>query len=214
MILIFPVGVRTTGQSSCDRVHRKDRGGRRRLSEDSLHIPGILPQNDGRSEEMESAVCGSAWRLQRADRIWLTIYRRKGQYVRYVPGYRCTADLVSFAVDIAKTGDMITPELKTAGNKLVWLRIEKDSYSLPVYAQVMDQYGKFHEDIQNGNIVSAYALDRHGMAAAVSKMAFGNGMGVKIEHNLDPREFFAPGFGDLIAEVPADKVGNLPLRIP
>ena len=102
--------------------------------------------------------------------------------------------LVSFAVDIAKTGDMITPELKTAGNKLVWLRIEKDSYSLPVYAQVMDQYGKFHEDIQNGNIVSAYALDRHGMAAAVSKMAFGNGMGVKIEHNLDPREFFAPGF--------------------
>lgn len=117
--------------------------------------------------------------------------------------------LVSFAVDIAKTGDMITPELKTAGNKLVWLRIEKDSYSLPVYAQVMDQYGKFHEDIQNGNIVSAYALDRHGMAAAVSKMAFGNGMGVKIEHNLVPREFFAPGFGDLIAEVPADKVGKL-----
>ena len=117
--------------------------------------------------------------------------------------------LVSFAVDIAKTGDMITPELKTAGNKLVWLRIEKDTYSLPVYAQVMDQYGKFHEDIQNGNIVSAYALDRHGMAAAVSKMAFGNGMGVKIEHNLDPREFFAPGFGDLIAEVPADKVGKL-----
>ncbi len=117
--------------------------------------------------------------------------------------------LVSFAVDIAKTGDMITPELKTASNKLVWLRIEKDSYSLPVYAQVMDQYGKFHEDIQNGNIVSAYALDRHGMAAAVSKMAFGNGMGVKIEHNLDPREFFAPGFGDLIAEVPADKVGKL-----
>ena len=117
--------------------------------------------------------------------------------------------LVSFAVDIAKTGDMITPELKTAGNKLVWLRIEKDSYSLPVYAQVMDQYGKFHEDIQNGNIVSAYALDRHGMAAAVSKMAFGNGMGVKIEHNLDPREFFAPGFGDLIAEVPVDKVGKL-----
>ena len=117
--------------------------------------------------------------------------------------------LVSFAVDIAKTGDMITPELKTAGNKLVWLRIEKDSYSLPVYAQVMEQYGKFHEDIQNGNIVSAYALDRHGMAAAVSKMAFGNGMGVKIEHNLDPREFFAPGFGDLIAEVPADKVGKL-----
>ena len=117
--------------------------------------------------------------------------------------------LVSFAVDIAKVGDIITPELKAAGNKLVWLRIEKDQYSLPVYSQVMDQYGKFREDIQNGNIVSAYALDRHGIAAAVSKMAFGNGMGVKIEHNVDPRDFFAPGFGDIIAEVPADKVGKL-----
>ena len=117
--------------------------------------------------------------------------------------------LVSFAVDIAKVGDIITPELKAAGNKLVWLRIEKDQYSLPVYSQVMDQYGKFREDIQNGNIVSAYALDRHGIVAAVSKMAFGNGMGVKIEHNVDPRDFFAPGFGDIIAEVPADKVGKL-----
>ena len=117
--------------------------------------------------------------------------------------------LVSFAVDIAKVGDIITPELKAAGNKLVWLRIEKDQYSLPVYSQIMDQYGKFREDIQNGNIVSAYALDRHGIAAAVSKMAFGNGMGVKIEHNVDPRDFFAPGFGDIIAEVPADKVGKL-----
>ena len=55
---------------------------------------------------------------------------------------------------------------------------------------------------RTGRVVSAYALDRHGIAAAVSKMAFGNGMGVKIEHNLDPRDFFAPAFGDIICEVP------------
>ena len=73
----------------------------------------------------------------------------------------------------------------------------------------MDQYEKLHNDIQNGKVVSAYALDRHGIAAAVSKMAFGNAFGVKIEHNLDPRDFFAPGFGDIIMEVPAEKVGEL-----
>ena len=117
--------------------------------------------------------------------------------------------LVSFAVDIAKQQDIITPELKTAGNKLVWLRIDKDSYSLPVYDKVMEQYGKFKEDIQNGRIVSAYALDRHGVIAAVSKMAFGNGMGVKLLHNLDARELFAPAFGDIVAEVPADMLGGL-----
>ena len=117
--------------------------------------------------------------------------------------------LVSFAVDVAKIQDVITPELKKAGNKLVWLRAPKDQYDLPDYAGIMDQYEKLHKDMQDGKVVSAYALDRHGIAAAVAKMAFGNGMGVKIEHNLDPRDFFAPGFGDIILEVPADKVGEL-----
>ena len=117
--------------------------------------------------------------------------------------------LVSFAVDVAKLQDVITPELKKAGNKLVWLRAPKDQYDLPDYAGIMDQYEKLHNDMQAKKVVSAYALDRHGIAAAVSKMAFGNGMGVKIEHNLDPRDFFAPGFGNLILEVPDGKVGEL-----
>ena len=117
--------------------------------------------------------------------------------------------LVSFAVDMAEKKDIITPELKKAGNKLVWLRIERDDYELPVYDKVLEQYGKFTDDIRNGRIISAYALDRHGVIAAVSKMAFGNGMGVKLEHNLDPRDLFAPAFGDIIAEVPDGQVGNL-----
>ena len=117
--------------------------------------------------------------------------------------------LVSFAVDVAKVNDVITPELKKAGSKLVWLRAPKDSYDLPDYPALMEQYDKLHQDIQAGRVISAYALDRHGIAAAVSKMAFGNGMGVKIEHNLDPRDFFAPAFGDIICEVPDGKVGEL-----
>ena len=117
--------------------------------------------------------------------------------------------LVSFAVDVAKVKDVITPEFKKAGSRLVWLRAPKDSYDLPDYPALMEQYDKLHQDIQAGRVISAYALDRHGIAAAVSKMAFGNGMGVKIEHNLDPRDFFAPAFGDIICEVPDGKVGEL-----
>ena len=117
--------------------------------------------------------------------------------------------LVSFAVDVAKLQDVITPELKKDGNKLVWLRAPKDQYDLPDYTGIMEQYEKLHNDMQAGKVVSAYALDRHGIAAAVSKMAFGNAMGVKIEHSLDTRDFFAPGFGDLVLEVPAEKVGQL-----
>ncbi|MGI6011828.1 MAG: phosphoribosylformylglycinamidine synthase [Ruminococcus sp.] len=117
--------------------------------------------------------------------------------------------LVSFAVDVAKQQDIITPELKEAGNRLVWIRLPKDEYDLPDYEKTMDLYDRLHQDMQAGRVVSAYALDRHGIAAAVSKMAFGNRMGVKIEHDLDPRDFFAPGFGDLLCEVKDGKVGEL-----
>ena len=117
--------------------------------------------------------------------------------------------LVSFAVDITSCRHIITTELKKAGNKLVLLRIDKDSYDLPDYAQAMDQYGKFFGDVKAGKIISAYALDGKGIIAAVSKMAFGNRLGVKLEHNLDPRDAFAPGFGCIVAEVPDGRVGEL-----
>ena len=120
--------------------------------------------------------------------------------------------LVSFAVDVASDKTIITPELKKAGNKLVLLTIPKNEYDLPDYGYMMDQYGKFHEDIKAGKIVSAYALDSHGVISAVSKMAFGNGLGVKIEHNFDPRDAFAPGFGCIVAEVPDGKVGELSIQ--
>ena len=117
--------------------------------------------------------------------------------------------LVSFAVDIASYKHIITPEFKKAGNKLVLLKVDRDAYDLPDYEKIMDQYGKFFEDVKAGKIVSAYALDGKGVIPAVSKMAFGNKLGVKLEHNLDPRDAFAPGFGSIVAEVPAGKVGAL-----
>ena len=85
----------------------------------------------------------------------------------------------------------------------------RDAYDLPVYAQIMDGYRKLHADIAAGRIISAYAVEGHGLAEAVSKMAFGNQLGVKIEHSLDPRDFFAPAWGNIVCEVPADKVGEL-----
>ncbi len=117
--------------------------------------------------------------------------------------------LVSFAVDIASYRHIITPEFKKPGNKLVLLKIDRDDYDLPDYAQAIDQYKKFHEDVKAGRIVSAYALDAHGVIAAVSKMAFGNKLGAKLEHSLDPRDAFAPGFGGIVAEVADGKTGEL-----
>lgn len=114
--------------------------------------------------------------------------------------------LVSFAVDTAVKQDIITPELKAAGNKLVKLSIETDEYDLPVYEQVKKLYDAVHELMQKGMILSAYALDGKGIAAAVSKMAFGNKLGVTLDTQAVSKEaLFAPGFGSLIAEIPQKK---------
>ncbi len=117
--------------------------------------------------------------------------------------------LVSFAVDVASDKTIITPELKKAGNKLVLVQIHRDAYDLPDYGEIKELYGKFFEDVKAGRILSAYALDGSGLAAAVSKMSFGNRLGVKIEANVDKRDLFTAGFGDIVAEVPADKVAEL-----
>ncbi len=117
--------------------------------------------------------------------------------------------LVSFAVDVAKEKDIITPELKAAGNQLVLFSVEKDAYDLPVYAQIMKLYTVLHELIQKGVIVSAYALDGKGLAAALSKMAFGNKLGVTVESEVTADTLFGPGFGNIVAEVPAEKAATV-----
>ena len=117
--------------------------------------------------------------------------------------------LCSFAVDIAKTGDIVSPELKKAGNVLVKFDIEKDKYSLPVYEQLMALYSKITDMIKSKVIVSAYAVGFGGICEAVSKMAFGNGFGVKVEESLDMDELFAKDYGSIIAEVSADDLDKI-----
>ena len=133
--------------------------------------------------------------------------------------------LVSFAVDVNRSGNIVTPELKYPGDRLVRFRIPKDAYDLPVYDGVMALYDKIMTlmsertdtvDI-NGipvkmpkrKIVAAYALDAKGVAAAVSKMAFGNGLGVAVDSSYKKESLFDNGLGDILVEMPAGEVHTL-----
>ncbi len=124
--------------------------------------------------------------------------------------------LVSFAVDTGKQQDIITPEFKQAGNRIVLFTIEKDEYDLPVYEKVLELYQEVQRQIQSGALISAYALDGKGIAPAVSKMAFGNKLGVELYTDAvsklsdmfkisgpSTKALFAPGFGCLVAEAAA-----------
>lgn len=117
--------------------------------------------------------------------------------------------LVSFAVDIAQASEMISPELKNVGSKLFQLKIEKDDYDMPVYEKVMELYDTIRTLMQKNVIVSAYVLDARGLVAAVSKMAFGNKLGVVFNGHLTSEELFGNCLGDIVVEVAEGKVVEL-----
>lgn len=117
--------------------------------------------------------------------------------------------LVSFAVDVAKEKEIISPEFKKAGNKIALFEIVKDEYDLPDYEKVMALYDRIHALILSGVIKSAYCVDAKGVVAAVSKMAFGNKLGVKINADIAKEKLFEKGIANIIAEIDADKVTEL-----
>ena len=120
--------------------------------------------------------------------------------------------LVSFAVDVASVKDIITPELKAAGNRLVLLTVKRDGDLLPDYEDLKAQYRALTEDIKAKRVLSAYVLERHGAVEAVTKMALGNGLGVKLADSVREETLFAPGWCNLLLEVPAEALGKLSCR--
>lgn len=120
--------------------------------------------------------------------------------------------LCSFAVDIAKLQDVVTPELKKAGNVLVKFDIQKDAYDLPDYEQLMALYGKITEMIQKKVLVSTYAVGFGGICEAVSKMAFGNALGVMVDDGISGDALFAKDYGAIIAEVSPEALAQIPVE--
>jgi phosphoribosylformylglycinamidine synthase len=117
--------------------------------------------------------------------------------------------LVSFAVDVASHKNIISPEFKQAGNKVVLFQIEKDEFDIPVFEQLKKVYANITKLIEEKKIISAYAIGYGGIAEAVSKMAFGNKFGVKINDTISEESLFAKSYGNIVAEVPSDVVSSL-----
>lgn len=117
--------------------------------------------------------------------------------------------LVSFAVDVAKEKDIITPEFKTPGNAIALFEIEKDEYDLPDYEQVKKLYTQIHALIQKGVIKSAYVVDTKGVVAAISKMAFGNKLGVTIHSDVSTQTLFGKGIANIVAEIDINHAGDV-----
>ncbi len=117
--------------------------------------------------------------------------------------------LVSFAVNTANYQEIITPEFKTPGNLIVLFELEKDQYDLPVYDQISRIFKSVKKAIVDKTILSAYTLNAKGIIEAVSKMAFGNMLGVEIDTRVPASKLFAPMYGSILAEVDAASLEKL-----
>ena len=121
--------------------------------------------------------------------------------------------LVSFAVDVASYMDVVTPELKKAGNVLVEMDIDKDENDIPVYENVLYMYDLLNKKIKEGKIQSAYAVGFGGIIEAVSKMAFGNKLGAELEDTVSKRDLVAKNYGSIILEVKASDLDQLGIPV-
>ncbi|MBR6898975.1 MAG: phosphoribosylformylglycinamidine synthase subunit PurQ, partial [Bacteroidales bacterium] len=117
--------------------------------------------------------------------------------------------LCSFAVGMSDLKHVVTPELKKAGNRLVLLDVKQKDYDMPDYGDALAQYAALRKAIEAGKVCSAYVVGFGGIVEAVSKMAFGNKLGVKM-NGLNNGELTAKHYGWIVVEVPS--VDGLPFR--
>ncbi|MDE5965351.1 MAG: phosphoribosylformylglycinamidine synthase subunit PurQ, partial [Lachnospiraceae bacterium] len=117
--------------------------------------------------------------------------------------------LVSFAVDVASDTCVVTPELKQAGSVLVQADIKRDTYDLPDYAEAMSLYERVYAAAKAGKLLSSYAVGFGGLIEAVSKMAFGNQLGVRLSESISKKELLDKNYGSIIFEVRKEDVDAL-----
>ncbi len=117
--------------------------------------------------------------------------------------------LVSFAVTTGKTSEVITPEFKKAGSRVIMLSPEYDENKLPVTESLTTLYNNVIDLMRSGKVLSAYTVTYGGIAEAVYKMAIGNGYGFSFEDSLSLNDLFDYRYGSFILEVTNDVDGKM-----
>lgn len=117
--------------------------------------------------------------------------------------------LVSFAVDVAHEQDVLTDELKDAGDDLVLFPVKRDQYDLPDYDNLKQVYDAVSKNIKSGLADASYAVGFGGILEAAAKMAFGNELGVHFDESVSVEDLSRKQYGAVILAVPSDRVESL-----
>ncbi|MBR2406495.1 MAG: phosphoribosylformylglycinamidine synthase [Clostridia bacterium] len=121
--------------------------------------------------------------------------------------------LVSFAVTTGKTDEVVSPEFKAAGHKVVCLCPEYDENGLPKTESLMDTFNKVTALLRSGKAVACYTPGLGGIAEAVMKMAFGNGIGFRYDKAMCTKGIFDYCYGAFLLEVTEAVEGALEIGV-
>ena len=113
--------------------------------------------------------------------------------------------LVSFAVDTADARKVISPEFKNENSNVVLIPLKKDETSIPDFDELDKNYSKIYKLIGKGKILSAQAVRIGGIAAALSKMCFGNKIGFNFANEVKTGQLFKADYGSMIIEIDSDE---------
>ena len=109
--------------------------------------------------------------------------------------------LVSFAVNLVDVSEVISPEFKKDGHKVICIPLNRNEFDLPDFSQLEKNYNKIYDLIQQGIIVSAHTVGSGGLSETLSKMSFGNKIGLQINSEVGEEALFAPEYGSIIVEL-------------
>ncbi|MDD6483352.1 MAG: phosphoribosylformylglycinamidine synthase [Clostridiales bacterium] len=112
--------------------------------------------------------------------------------------------LTSFAVAPARADRIVSQELKRTDSKLVLLELKYDENNLPVFDELKAMYDKVYSLISGKKVISASAVKGFGLAEVISKMAFGNMIGIDIEDGVSNDILFNAPIGSIVLEVERD----------
>lgn len=109
--------------------------------------------------------------------------------------------LVAFAVDTMNAEFTVSQEFKQVGSNVVLLRVDRDESRLPSFPQLKNNLKRLHQLILDKKVLASNIVKHGGTAAALSKMCFGNMIGLKLEAAVTAKELFTPDYGNVILEI-------------
>jgi len=115
--------------------------------------------------------------------------------------------LVAFAVNVTRADQVISQEFKRIGSQVVLVSAERDDYEVPNFERLMINYKKINELINSRKVLATHTVRMGGLAAALSKMSFGNRIGLALNDHSDIRRLFTADYGSIVLEI--DEAVNL-----